>query len=386
MSGTEIPTVILLLVAGTRPNIMKVAPVMAAVDAWNTSPRDADKIVHFEQRLVHTGQHYDAAMSSVFFEELGLRTPDVYLDVRSGGQAEQTARLMTSLEPHMPAESTDLVVVVGDVNSTLAAALVAVKLGIPVAHVESGLRSGDWRMPEEINRMVADRVSRLLFTTSAAASDLLRREGVAKDWSFFVGNTMIDCLETTLPLAMRRAKAVELGLPSRGFALATLHRPSNVDVPAQMTRMARVLIALAKRVPVVFAVHPRTAACLEAAGCLSALRRSPDVHLLPPLGYIEFLSLMGDARLVLTDSGGVQAEACVMGTPCVTARTTTEWTETLEAGLNTLVDPYDEAAMLRAADDVLAAPMPIGVRPELWDGHAAERIVAVIVDWARSRP
>jgi len=197
---------------------------------------------------------------------------------------------------------------------------------------------------------------------------------------------MIDCLETTLPLAMRRAKAVELGLPARGFALATLHRPSNVDVPAQMTRMARVLIALAKRVPVVFAVHPRTAACLEAAGCLSALRRSPDVHLLPPLGYIEFLSLMGDARLVLTDSGGVQAEACVMGTPCVTARTTTEWTETLEAGLNTLVDPYDEAAMLRAADDVLAAPMPIGVRPELWDGHAAERIVAVIVDWARSRP
>jgi len=386
MSGTEIPTVRLLLVAGTRPNFMKVAPVMAAVDAWNTSPRDADKIVHFEQRLVHTGQHYDAAMSSVFFEELGLRTPDVYLDVRSGGQAEQTARLMTSLEPHMPAESTDLVVVVGDVNSTLAAALVAVKLGIPVAHVESGLRSGDWRMPEEINRMVADRVSRLLFTTSAAASDLLRREGVAKDWSFFVGNTMIDCLETTLPLAIRRAKAVELGLPSRGFALATLHRPSNVDVPAQMTRMARVLIALAKRVPVVFAVHPRTAACLEAAGCLSALRRSPDVHLLPPLGYIEFLSLMGDARLVLTDSGGVQAEACVMGTPCVTARTTTEWTETLEAGLNTLVDPYDEAAMLRAADDVLAAPMPIGVRPELWDGHAAERIVAVIVDWARSRP
>jgi UDP-N-acetylglucosamine 2-epimerase (non-hydrolysing) len=367
----------ILHVVGARPNFMKVAPIMRAMAARGA---------RFEQRLVHTGQHYDAAMSSVFFEELGLRTPDVYLDVRSGGQAEQTARLMTSLEPHMPAESTDLVVVVGDVNSTLAAALVAVKLGIPVAHVESGLRSGDWRMPEEINRMVADRVSRLLFTTSAAASDLLRREGVAKDWSFFVGNTMIDCLETTLPLAIRRAKAVELGLPSRGFALATLHRPSNVDVPAQMTRMARVLIALAKRVPVVFAVHPRTAACLEAAGCLSALRRSPDVHLLPPLGYIEFLSLMGDARLVLTDSGGVQAEACVMGTPCVTARTTTEWTETLEAGLNTLVDPYDEAAMLRAADDVLAAPMPTGVRPELWDGHAAERIVAVIVDWARSRP
>lgn len=385
MSGTEVATVRLLFVAGTRPNFMKVAPVMAAVDAWNTSPQAADSAVHFEQRLVHTGQHYDAVMSSVFFEELGLRAPDVYLDVRSGGQAEQTARLMTSLEPQMMAEDTDLVVVVGDVNSTLAAALVAVKLGIPVAHVESGLRSGDWRMPEEINRMVADRVSRLLFTTSATASELLRREGVAEDWSSFVGNTMIDCLETTLPLARRRAKAVELGLPSRGFALATLHRPSNVDAPAQMNRMARVLIALAKRVPVAFTVHPRTAACLEEAGCLSALRRSPDVHLLPPLGYIDFLSLLGDARLVLTDSGGVQAETCVMGTPCVTARTTTEWTETLEAGLNTLADPYDEAAMLRAADDVLAAPMPTGVRPELWDGHASERIVAVIADWARSR-
>src|SRR5665647_2196703 len=234
----------LLLVVGTRPNFMKVAPVMAAVDAWNASPGARADAVRFEQRLVHTGQHYDAAMSSVFFDDLGLRAPDVYLDVRSGSQAEQTANLMKALEPHMLAERPDLVVVVGDVNSTLAAALVAVKVGIPVAHIESGLRSGDRSMPEEINRMVTDRVSRILFTTSAAASRRLVGEGVAEDWSFFVGNTMIDCLETTLPLARRRAKAAEMGLPSRGFALVTLHRPSNVDDSEQMIRMTTVLSKL----------------------------------------------------------------------------------------------------------------------------------------------
>jgi len=386
MNGNRSPAVRLLLVVGTRPNFMKVAPVMAAVDAWNASPGARADAVRFEQRLVHTGQHYDAAMSSVFFDDLGLRAPDVYLDVRSGSQAEQTANLMKALEPHMLAERPDLVVVVGDVNSTLAAALVAVKLGIPVAHIESGLRSGDRSMPEEINRMVTDRVSRMLFTTSAAATWRLRGEGVAEDWSFFVGNTMIDCLETTLPLARRRAKATEMGLPSRGFALVTLHRPSNVDDPEQMTRMARVLAEAAERIPVAFPVHARTAACLEAAGCLSDLERNPAVRLLPPLGYVDFLSLMGDARLVLTDSGGIQAETCVVGTPCVTTRTTTEWTETLEAGINTLADPYDPHAVLAAVDAVLARPLPqSGVRPELWDGHAAERIVAVIADWATQR-
>lgn len=363
---------------------MKIAPVMAAVDAWNACQEASAGTVRFEQRLVHTGQHYDAAMSSVFFDDLGLKAPDIYLDVRSGSQAEQTANLMTALEPHMLAESPDLIVVVGDVNSTMAAALVATKLGIPVAHIESGLRSGDRTMPEEINRMVTDRVSRILFTTSAAASQRLRSEGVARDWSFFVGNTMIDCLETTLPLARRRAKAAELGLPSRGFALVTLHRPSNVDDPEQMTRMASVLSKVAERAPVAFPVHARTAACLEIAGCLGDLTQDPAIHLLPPLGYIDFLSLMGNARLVLTDSGGIQAESCVVGTPCVTARTTTEWTETLEAGVNVLVDPYAPDAVLSAVDAVLARPVPdAGMRPELWDGRSAERIVRVIAEWAQ---
>jgi UDP-N-acetylglucosamine 2-epimerase (non-hydrolysing) len=384
MNGSGSSAVRLLLVVGTRPNFMKVAPVMAAVDAWNSSPRAGADAVQFDQRLVHTGQHYDVAMSSVFFDDLGLRAPDVYLDVRSGSQAKQTANLMTALEPHLLAEGPDLVIVVGDVNSTLAAALVAVKLGIPVAHIESGLRSGDRSMPEEINRMVIDRVSRLLFTTSLAASQRLETEGVAEDWSFVVGNTMIDCLETALPLARRRAKAAELGLPSRGFALVTLHRPSNVDDREQMKRMASVLTQLAERIPVAFPVHARTASCLEAAGCLGGLEKHPALHLLPPSGYIDFLSLMGDARLVLTDSGGIQAETCVVGTPCVTARTTTEWTETLEAGINTLVDPCDEAAIMSAVHEVLAAPMPAsGHRPALWDGHAAERIVGVIADWAK---
>lgn len=382
LSGPS-PSMRLLHVVGTRPNFMKIAPVMAAVDAWNEKLEPGSRSVRIEQRLVHTGQHYDAAMSSVFFDQLGLPAPDVYLDVRSGSHAEQTAKLMMALEPHIVAESPTLVLVVGDVNSTLAAALVAVKLGIPVAHVESGLRSGDRNMPEEINRIVTDRISRLLFTTSNAASEQLLKEGVPGEWSFLVGNAMIDCLETALPLARRRAKAVELRLPLRGFTLVTLHRPSNVDDPAQMTRMARALSSVAERIPVAFPVHARTAASLEAAGCLCDLVENPAIRLLPPLGYVEFLSLMSDARLVLTDSGGIQAETCVVGTPCVTMRTTTEWTETVEAGVNSLVDPYNPEAVVGAVDAALSQPLPsAGVRPPLWDGHAAERIVRVIADWA----
>lgn len=374
----------ILHVVGTRPNFMKVAPVMTAIDAYNANGGQETGRVRFQQRLVHTGQHYDAAMSAVFFDDLRLREPDVYLDVRSGSQAQQTARLMTALEPVMMTEKPNLVVVVGDVNSTLAAALVAVKLGIPVAHVESGLRSGDRSMPEEINRMLTDRCAEILFTTSLAASNTLIREGVNDDWTFFVGNTMIDCLEATLPLANRRAKAAELGLRSREYALATLHRPSNVDETEQLSRLADVLLEVSARLPVVFPVHARTAARLEAAGCLRDLEERKEILLLPPLGYIDFLSLMGDARLVITDSGGIQAETCVMGTPCLTTRTTTEWVETLDAGMNTLVDPYDSPAIVKAVDAALDRDMcSEGVRPELWDGQASERVVDVIADWAQ---
>lgn len=377
-------TLKLLHVVGTRPNFMKIAPVMTAVDAWNARPERGNEAVRFRQRLVHTGQHYDTAMSAVFFDDLGMRPPDAYLDVRSGSQAEQTANLLTALEPIMLTERPDLVVVVGDVNSTLAAALVAAKLDIPTAHVESGLRSGDRTMPEEINRMVTDRLSRLLFTTSSAASARLAEEGVPERWVSFVGNTMIDCLEVTMPLATARAKAAELGLEARGFALLTLHRPSNVDDPAQLRRLVDAVLEIARLTPVAFPVHARTSARLEAAGCLSGLKSCPAVRLLPPLGYIDFLSLMGDARVVITDSGGIQAETCVMGTPCVTARTTTEWVETVESGINVLADPRDPRALVGGVTSVLARPLPAdGVRPELWDGHAAQRIVAAVAAWAR---
>lgn len=379
----------LLHVVGTRPNFMKVAPVMGAVDAWNAGSvpggPEGDRVC-FEQRLVHTGQHYDDAMSGVFFADLGLPAPDAYLGVGSGSQAEQTASLLVALEPVILEVRPDLVVVVGDVNSTIAAALVAAKLGIPVGHIESGLRSGDRTMPEEINRIVTDRLSSLLFTTSAAAVEQLGGEGVPDAWCHFVGNTMIDCLENTLLAALHRRKAIELDLVPRRFALVTFHRPSNVDDPCQIERFVDVLLRIADTLPVVFPVHVRTAARLRSSSHYDELVRHRSVKLLPPLGYVDFLSLMANARFVLTDSGGIQAETCVVGTPCITARTTTEWRETVEAGINTLVNLYDSDAIMGAVDCVLRNPLPRqGARPSLWDGQASERIVGVIAEWADMR-
>jgi UDP-N-acetylglucosamine 2-epimerase (non-hydrolysing) len=373
----------ILHVVGTRPNFMKTAPIMASFDEGQAQNYPT---VQFEQVLVHTGQHYDDEMSAVFFRDLHMRQPDVYLDVRSGTHAQQTGRLMCSLEAVFAEHLPNLVIVVGDVNSTLAAALVAAKLNIPVAHVESGLRSYDRRMPEEINRLVTDRVSNLLFTTSQAASKTLTGDGADPSLVHFVGNTMIDCLEATLPLAAERDVAGRIRLVARGFALVTLHRPSNVDDDVQLTRLMNVLLDLALDLPVAFPVHARTLARLEALGILGKLKDCPSVRVLPPLGYVDFLSLLGDARLVLTDSGGIQAETCVLGTPCLTARTTTEWTETLTTGINTLVDPYDPAALLAAARRLLEEDLPeSGFRPPLWDGHAAKRIVAIIREWAAGR-
>jgi UDP-N-acetylglucosamine 2-epimerase (non-hydrolysing) len=370
-------------VVGTRPNFMKVAPILRAMDAWNEQPESPDRL-RFDQCLVHTGQHYDDEMSSVFFRDLGLRAPDRYLDVRSGTHATQTSRLLTALEPVIVSERPDLVLVVGDVNSTLAAALVAVKLGVPVAHVEAGLRSGDRRMPEEINRVVVDHIARLLFTTSDAASRQLESEGVDPAWTHMVGNTMIDCLEAALPLAMGRAVHEELGLADRSFALVTLHRPSNVDDSDQLGSLVGTIVGIAQRLPVVFPIHGRTAARLRGTRGIQRLETAEQVHLLTPLGYIEFMSLMAAARLVVTDSGGIQAESCVAGTPCITVRTTTEWPETVEAGLNHLVDPADGSAVLSAVEDVLRAPVPLaGARPDRWDGRAAERVVAVVVQWSQ---
>ena len=380
----------ILHVCGARPNFMKVAPVMAAVEAWNEGRAEPAGLhgapVRFSQTLVHTGQHYDPAMSDVFFRELGLPEPDHYLQVGSGTHAEQTADVLRRLEPVLLDELPDLVLVVGDVNSTLAAALCAAKLQIRVAHVEAGLRSGDREMPEELNRLLTDQLADLLFTTSADADENLAREGVAAGRVHLVGNTMIDTLERL------RAKAFEgdtldcLGLAPQWYALVTLHRPSNVDDPERLLLVGEILTTVARRLPVVFPVHARTLERLAEARMLEVLQAAPGLQLTEPLGYLDFVAAMSSARFVLTDSGGVQEETTVLGVPCLTMRTTTERPITVSAGTNRLVDPYDAGAVLAAVDDTLAAPMPAETsRPPLWDGHAAERIVAVIAEWVRSR-
>ena len=386
MSGERVQ---ILHVCGARPNFMKVAPVMAAADAWNASHAEGGAVVRITQTLVHTGQHYDAGLSDVFFAQLGLPEPGYHLGVGSGSHAAQTAHVLERLEPALLQERPDLVVVVGDVNSTVAAAFCATKLLIPVAHVEAGLRSGDRSMPEELNRLLTDQLADLLFTTERSAGENLAREGVDAAKVTFVGNTMIDTLERLLPQA-RGGNALErLRLTARGYGLVTLHRPSNVDDVDQIQELVAVLRRIAVRVPLVWPVHPRTRARLEElqpAEGRPADRHSTAPHLLltEPLGYLDFLQLMDGARLVLTDSGGIQEETTVLGVPCLTLRTSTERPVTITEGTNQLVDPCDAATIAGAVDEVLAASMPTGVRPELWDGHAAERIVAVIADWAKS--
>lgn len=373
----------LLHVVGARPNFMKIAPVMAAVEAWN---RGDGAAVRFEQVLVHTGQHYDAAMSDVFFSELKLPAPAYNLDVGSGSHAHQTAEVLQRLEPVLLREQPDLVVVVGDVNSTLAAALCAVKLNLPVAHIEAGLRSGDRAMPEEINRLLTDQLAELLFATCADAPINLAHEGVDAGRVQFVGNPMIDTLERVRGQIDATPLLDRLGLQARGFALVTLHRPSNVDDSEQLRRMVDALVQTAARLPLLFPVHGRTRARLAADGLLAALADEPRVVLSEPLGYRDFISLAAAARLVLTDSGGIQEETTILGTPCLTLRTSTERPVTVSMGTNRLVDPYDVAAIMAAVDDCLAAPLPAaGRRPDLWDGHAAERIVAAIAAWAQGR-
>ena len=385
----------LLHVSGARPNFMKVAPVMAAVEAWNAAGARArissEPAVSFAQTLVHTGQHYDAGLSDVFFQQLGLPEPDYHLGVGSGSHAAQTAHVLERLEPVLLQERPDLVVVVGDVNSTVAAALCAAKVGIPVAHVEAGLRSGDRGMPEELNRLLTGQLADLLFTTERSAGENLAREGIDPARVHFVGNTMIDTLERLLPQARGGMALERLRLSARGYGLVTLHRPSNVDDAAQLEALLGALRCIAERVPLVWPVHPRTRARLAELQQVEGQQADsgsaePRLLLTEPLGYLDFLELMDGARLVLTDSGGIQEETTVLGVPCLTLRTTTERPVTVTEGTNRLVDPYDKAAIVGAVDDVLAAPMPAaGHHPELWDGHAAERIVAVIAEWAIQR-
>jgi UDP-N-acetylglucosamine 2-epimerase (non-hydrolysing) len=352
----------IVYVVGTRPNFVKTAPVIGALRSRLPDSRHA---------IVHTGQHYDRLMSEVFLEELGVPAPDHMLEVGSGSHAIQTARTMERLEPVLLEEKADLVIVPGDVNSTLAAVLTAVKMEIPVAHIESGLRSFDLTMPEEVNRIVADRFSRDLFLHSEEAIANLRAEGIADERMHFVGNTMIDTLVALESRFRAVGAAAKLGVEPGSFALVTLHRPALVDGPLLGETVAQ-LAALATAMPVVFPVHPRTRKMMES---LDAAH--PGLHLIEPLGYLDFLSLLADAGAVLTDSGGIQEETTYLGIPCFTLRDNTERPVTIEAGTNTLLglDPAaiaDIPAALAARDSIPSEP------PPLWDGHASERIAEIV--------
>lgn len=357
----------LLLVAGARPNFMKVAPIWRALEK-----RRAPGLAVL---LVHTGQHYDPEMSDEFFRDLRLPEPHVYLGVGSGTHAQQTARIMVAFEEVCLRQRPDWVVVVGDVNSTLACAITAKKLGIRVAHVEAGLRSGDMSMPEEVNRICTDAISDLLFTTDHIASANLLREGVPEHRIHFVGNTMVDSLLAHLDEA--RNLPLPNGLVPQGFAVLTLHRPANVDDPERLQGLLDALSILADEMPVIFPVHPRTAPKLPA-------RLHPNIRTMPPLGYLRFLSLLSRARMVLTDSGGIQEETTVLGVPCLTLRPNTERPITCEVGTNIVVGTEPDRVR-DAVLHVLMSGAPRRAVPERWDGRAGERIVQVLID-GRSFP
>ena len=352
-------------VVGARPNFMKMAPVIDALSRAGRRPF-----------VVHTGQHYDRNMSEVFFDQLGMPRPDVDLGVGSDSHARQTARVMEGFEQICSAQHPDLVLAGGDVNSTLAVALVASKLLVPVGHVEAGLRSFDRTMPEEINRVLTDHVSELLFTTEAGAGANLAREGIAAEKVYLVGNCMVDSLLRHLERARAAAPWSGFGLRPGGYALLTLHRPSNVDDAGALAELLGTVNAVAERLPVLFPVHPRTAARISDAG----LAVGGGMQLAEPLPYLTFLGLMAGARLVLTDSGGIQEETTALGVPCLTLRRNTERPITVELGTNRLVGT-DRGAIAGAVDEVLAGRWRRGERPPLWDGAAAERIAAVIERW-----
>lgn len=353
----------ILSVVGARPNFMKIAPIVAEIG----------RRPNLRGVLAHTGQHYDETMSAAFFRDLEIPAPDHHLGVGSGTHAEQTARVMLAFEPVVTAERPDWVIVVGDVNSTLACALVAVKLGVRVAHVEAGLRSFDRCMPEEINRVATDAIADLLLTPSADADANLRREGVPEEKIRRVGNVMIDTLRRQLPFAARSPILETFGLAPRRYAVVTLHRPSNVDDEPTLRGVLSSLAKLAQTLPVVFPVHPRTRQKLAS---LRDLETPPGLRLCEPLGYRDFLRLWSAARLVLTDSGGLQEETTGLGVPCLTLRENTERPITVSEGTNRVVG-VNPANIDAAIAETLAAP-PVGRIPELWDGRTAERIVGAL--------
>jgi UDP-N-acetylglucosamine 2-epimerase (non-hydrolysing) len=355
-----------LHVVGARPNFMKVAPIYRAIS-------ERGKL---HQILIHTGQHYDVKMSDVFFTDLKLPPPDIHLGAGSGSHAEQTAKVMVELEKVCAAERPDLISVVGDVNSTLAASLVAAKALIPLAHVEAGLRSNDRTMPEEVNRIVTDRLADFLLTPSTDADENLRREGVDPGRIFFVGNVMIDSLFAFKERAQSLPTLGQMGLASRKYAVCTMHRPSNVDDPETLSDLLGALEEISRAVPVIFPVHPRTRKILAAADGPRRLTDHPQLRLIDPMGYLEFLSLTSQAALILTDSGGLQEEATALDVPCLTLRKNTERPVTVTVGTNVIVGT-DPARIVAEATKALGGNGKKGRLPERWDGRAAGRIAEI---------
>jgi UDP-N-acetylglucosamine 2-epimerase (non-hydrolysing) len=358
-------------VVGARPNFMKVAPIVAAMKRRPAS---------FEPLVVHTGQHYDAAMSDSFFQDLDLPQPDVHLGVGSASHAAQTAAVMERFEPVVLQEKPDWVLVVGDVNSTLACALVCVKLGIKVAHVEAGLRSRDRTMPEEINRLLTDQIADLLFTPSTDADDNLIAEGIPRERIRFVGNVMIDSLQQNLKAARNLQTKAQLGLTG-DYALLTLHRPSNVDLRQSFEPILSALEAIASKLTIVFPVHPRTRKTITELGLSDRVDSIKNLCVVDPLGYLDFLNLSSGARLVLTDSGGIQEETTALGIPCLTLRENTERPITVEMGTNVVVGT-DTARIIAAANAALNGSAKKTARqPPLWDGHTSERILDALEEF-----
>ena len=358
-----------IAVAGARPNFMKIAPIAAQ---FSRHPE------RFALTLVHTGQHYDDKLSKVFFDELGIPRPDVNLEVGSGSHAQQTAAVMTAFEPLIQERRPDMVLVVGDVNSTIACALVASKLGVAVAHVEAGLRSFDRSMPEEVNRVLTDQISDLLFTTEESAETNLRREGIAPEKIHFCGNVMIDTLLAHRERAQATGTVARLGLTPRSYGLLTLHRPSNVDDPDVFDALLAGIGTVGRDVPLLFPVHPRTRPMLARSPRAARLVEEGRLRPLEPLGYLDFVALMDASRVVLTDSGGVQEETTILGVPCLTLRHNTERPVTVTHGTNRIVGT-DPGRIAQAWAEVKTQNGGTPT-PPLWDGRAAERIVQVLLE------
>jgi UDP-N-acetylglucosamine 2-epimerase (non-hydrolysing) len=359
------------IIAGARPNFMKIAPIIHAIQRAKSNENDIDF------RLIHTGQHFDKEMSGNFFDQLAIPEPDANLEAGGGSQAEQTAAIMVRFEQELMINPADLVLVVGDVTSTMACAITAQKLKVKVAHVEAGIRSGDWSMPEEINRLVTDSITNYFFTTSELANENLRNAGIKESSIFFVGNTMIDTLLKNKSRFIAPPIWLEAGLKEKGYMVLTLHRPGNVDQEQQLTLLMSEIINNSNGIPIVFPVHPRTAKNLMGLG-ISA----PNLYFIEPLGYLQFNYLVEKAKFVVTDSGGITEETTVMGVPCITLRNNTERPETITIGTNELIGT-DPMAIKPAFEKIFKGEWKKGGIPPLWDGKAADRIVEHLVNLAK---